>query len=174
MIPDWLIDRQGRLTLTALKLFVALFGFSESRLKNLTFRFDGSPKNKAETWGVNDIRINPEAYARADASEWIGTLAHELTHEYQYNKSILPDCLIRFFDQFRIKFKQYILRMPHEKAYKASRMEKQAFAIQAVIMDFVKTYTPQKILADNSLAEKEKVVLILKMADEYKSKNMMV
>ena len=60
--------------------------------------------------------------------------------------------------------------MPHEKAYKASRMEKQAFAVQAIIMDFVKTYTPQKTLADNTLSEQEKVQLLLNMAEEYKLK----
>ncbi|HNX07911.1 MAG TPA: hypothetical protein PKL96_10030, partial [Bacteroidales bacterium] len=64
--------------------------------------------------------------------------------------------------------------MPHEKAYKASRMEKQAFAVQAIIMDFVRNYSPQKILADTSLTEEEKVELILNMAEEYKSKKMTV
>ncbi len=174
MIAAWLIGKDGKLQEAFASLFSSLTGIPEARLKTLVFRLNARQKNKAETWGVNRIRINPGAYPNADDPEWIGTLAHELTHEYQYFKSILPDCLIRFFDQFGIKFRQYILRRPHEKAYKASRMEKQAFAVQAIIMDFVKTYTPQKILADNSLSEKEKAELIVKMAEEYKSKKMAV
>ena len=174
MIAECYIDRQGKLSLPLIKLFSSLMNLPEHRLADLVFGFNASPKNMAETWATGDIRIHPRAYARADAAEWIGTLAHELTHEYHYFKSILPDFLIRFFDQFGIKFRQYILRMPHEKAYKASRMEKQAFTVQAIIMDFVRNYSPQKILADTSLTEEEKVELILNMAEEYKSKKMTV
>ncbi|HPI29090.1 MAG TPA: hypothetical protein PLB59_05805 [Bacteroidales bacterium] len=170
MIADWLIDTNGKLQMPLVLLYSALTGLPEKRLKTIVFALNGSKKNKAETWGVNKIRINPEAYTSADDPAWIGTLAHELTHEYHYFKSLLPDCIIRFFDQFGIKFRQYILGMPHEKAYKASRMEKQAFAVQAIIMDFVKTYTPQKTLADNTLSEQEKVQLLLNMAEEYKLK----
>ncbi len=174
MIATWLIAKDGRLQEALVSLYSLLTGIPEARLKTLVFRFNARQKNKAETWGVNRIRINPEGYVNADDPQWIGTLAHELTHEYQYFKSILPDCLIRFFDQFGIKFRQYVLRMPHEKAYKASRMEKQAFAVQAIIMDFVKTYSPQKILSDSTLTEQEKVQLIQKMAEKYKSKKMAV
>jgi len=174
MIATWLIGKDGKLQEALATLYSSLTGIPEARLKTLVFRFNARQKNKAETWGVNRIRINPEGYVNADDPQWNGTLAHELTHEYQYFKSILPDFLIRFFDQCGIKFRQYVLLMPHEKAYKASRMEKQAFAVQAVIMDFVRNYTPQKILADNSLSEQNKVELILKLAEEYKSKKMAV
>ncbi|HOY31303.1 MAG TPA: hypothetical protein PKW80_05440 [Bacteroidales bacterium] len=174
MIASWLIGKEGRLQEALASLYSSLTGIPEARLKTLVFSFNARQKNKAETWGVNRIRINPEGYVNADDPQWIGTLAHELTHEYQYFKSILPDCIIRFFDQFGIKFREWILRMPHEKAYKASRMEKQAFAVQVVIMDFVRTYTPQKILADTNLTEQKKVELVLKMAEEYKLKKMAV
>ncbi|HNW90116.1 MAG TPA: hypothetical protein PKN48_10670 [Bacteroidales bacterium] len=174
MIAEYYINRQGKLSLPLIKLFSSLMNLPEHRLAGLIIGFNASRKNMAETWGTGDIRIQPHAYEQADAAEWIGTLAHELTHEYQYFKSIFPDCLIRFFDQFGIKFREWILRMPHEKAYKASRMEKQAFTVQAVIMDFVRTYSPQKVLADNTLSEQEKVELVLKMSEEYKSKKMVV
>lgn len=174
MIAEWMIGNNGRLKKPLVMFYSELIGLSEERLKTLVFRFDTRKNNKAETWGVNRIRLNPDAYANTDDPAWLGTIAHEITHEYDYYQSSFPDFLIRFWDRTGIKFREFILGMPHEKAYKASRMEKQAFAVQAVIMDFVRTYSPQKILSDSTLSEQEKVELVLKMAEEYKSKKMVV
>jgi len=168
MIADWFIDSNGKLQLPLVLLYSALTGLPEKRLKFIVFTFDGSKKNKAETWGVNKIRINPEAYAKGDDPEWLGTIVHELTHEYDYFKSKLPDFLIRFFDQCGIKFRQYILHMPHEKAYQNSALEKRAFANQKIIMDFVNKFSVQKILSDTSFSEGEKYHLIMELLEKFK------
>lgn len=166
MIPEWIINKQGKLTHPAIFFFAALTNLPQHRLENLVFRFDASKKNKAETWGVKKIRINPDAYAHADDPEWLGTIVHELTHEYDYFKSKLPDFLIRFFDQSGIKFRQYILRMPHEKAYKHSALEKKAFANQKIVMNFVHKFSVQKILSDSSISESEKISIIVNLIEK--------
>ncbi|HNW69967.1 MAG TPA: hypothetical protein PKI01_06165 [Bacteroidales bacterium] len=166
MIGTWLIGEDGRLQGALALLYSSLTGIPEARLKTLIFRFNARQKNKAETWGVNRIRINPEAYPNADDPQWIGTLAHELTHEYDYYKSKLPDFIIRFFDQCGIKFRQYILRMPHEKAYQSSPLEKRAFASQKVVMDFVNKYSVQKILSNPSISESEKISLMRNLIEK--------
>lgn len=168
MLPGWLINEEGKLTLPVIKLFAALLNLPEYRLENLVFRFDGSKKNKAETWGVKKIRINPDAYAKTDNSEWLGTVVHELTHEYDYFKSNLPDFLIRFLDQTGIKFREWVLRMPHENAYQNSPLEKKAFANQKIVMDFVHKFSVQKILSDPSISEREKISLILNLIEKKK------
>jgi hypothetical protein len=168
MISDWFIDQQGKLKRPVIKLYAALLNLPESRMGNLVFRFDGSQKNKAETWGVNDIRINPEAYAKSDDPEWLGTIVHELTHEHDYFKSKRPDFLIRFFDQAGIKFREFILGMPHETAYMSSPLEKRAFANQKIIMDFVNKFSIQKILTDAKNSESKKISLILNLFKDNK------
>lgn len=168
MIPEWIIDKQGKLTRPAIFFFAALTKLPEHRLENLVFGFNASPKNKAETWGIKKIRINPDAYAHADDPEWLGTIVHELTHEFDYYKSKLPDFLIRFFDQSGIKFRQYILQMTHEKAYKLSSLEKKAFANQKIVMDFVHKFYIQKILSDSSISESEKITSIVNFIKKNK------
>ncbi len=168
MVPEWIIDKQGKLTFPVLKFFAALVSLPENRLKNLVFRFDASQKNKAETWGVNDIRINPQAYTDAGNPEWLGTIAHELTHENDYFRNKLPDFLIRFIEQTGIKFRQHVLGMSHENAYRSSILEKKAFANQKIVMDFVNKFSIQKILTDTSISENEKISLIVNLIEKNK------
>lgn len=168
MIAEWIIGNDGRLKRPLVILYSSLIGIPEARLKTLVFHFNARQKNKAETWGVNRIKLNPDAYANTDDPAWLGTIAHEITHEYDYYQSSFPDFLIRFWDRAGIKFREYILGMPHENAYQASPMEKKAFANQKIIMDFVNRYAPQKILMDAAISESDKIKFLMAMVEEFK------
>lgn len=165
--PDWLLQTDGKLLPHWIAFYAEMLKIPETHLANLTIVPGAQNRNIAETWSENKIKINTQSIRTANDIAWIGTLAHELTHEFDYFQSPLPAFLLRFQQNATKYFKQFILGYTHEKAYKSSVWEVRAFSNQQKVMQLI-NQSNVEMLMNPAISEKEKETLLIKLVSDFK------
>ncbi|MCX6272345.1 MAG: hypothetical protein NTU44_14255, partial [Bacteroidetes bacterium] len=165
--PNWVVNQNGYLTAPVIAIIYVTTDVPINGLINTNITRNASSNNVAETWGSNDVRTNPSGWADNEQFLWIGTMGHEFTHRQDFEDFPGPDALFRIKNQTEIGFREKVLGMPHNIAYKGSSEEMKAFKNEARINLFVSKYHPEKVLSDDNFDDKQKLGLILPMLSDY-------
>ena len=164
--PEWLLSADGKLLSHWLTFYAKMLKIPEVHLANLVILPGAQKRNLAETWSENKIKINTQTIRASNDIAWIGTIAHELTHEFDYCQSPLPAFMLRFQQNVAKYFKQYVLGYSHEKAYKSSLWEIRAFSNQQKVMELI-SKSNFEMLRNPALSDREKEAMLEKLVSEF-------
>ena len=157
--PEYIIDKQGKLTEPVLKMLNELFLYDENMMRDV--HFDKNPNLRkgvnAETLNSTRVATNPAGANGNDGNRWIRTLSHELKHVEQYKNS----SSVIVFD-FTYAIDKFF------KGYKNTTIEKEGFSMGDIATDFAKKHNPDKILSNSILTSEQKTNRLLLEVNKYK------
>jgi hypothetical protein len=166
--PEWLLQTNGKLPPFWVNFYAKMLKIPAAHLTNIIILSGARKKNIAETWGKNRIKINTQTDRTASDIAWVGTIAHELIHEYDYFNSPLPAFLLRFQQNIIKYFKQYLLGYSHEKAYISSVWEVRAFSNQQKVMQLI-CHSNYEVLTNPAISDNDKEAILMKLISEFKN-----